>query len=58
MSWEELSTLVAEIWQGYNTEPNQKTRMKIKEQIREIAPDSTYAAWNLQDWDRFKKYTK
>jgi hypothetical protein len=23
-----------------------------------VAPDAAYAAWNLQDWDKFKKFTK
>ncbi len=30
----------------------------MREQIKEVASVATYAAWNLQDWDRFKRFTK
>jgi hypothetical protein len=30
----------------------------IRDQIREVAPDAAYAAWNLQEWEKFKKFTK
>lgn len=58
MNWSDLSNLVAEIWEGFHTEFDYNQKTAIREQIRMVAPDATYAAWNLQDWDRFKKFTK
>ena len=58
MSWQELSTLVAEIYDSYHYEMDPAQKPLIRDQIREVAPDAAYAAWNLQDWDKFKKFTK
>ena len=58
MNWQQLSDLVGEIWTGYHEEVDPKQKNAVREQIREVASVATYAAWNLQDWDRFKKFTK
>jgi hypothetical protein len=41
MSWQDLSNLVSEIYEGFHK------KAVIREQIREVAPDAAYAAWNL-----------
>lgn len=58
MNWQQLSELVEDIWSGFHDEPNPDQKSKIKEQIKEVAPVAAYAAWNLSNWDKFKKYTK
>jgi hypothetical protein len=47
MSWQDLSNLVSEIYEGFHTEFDYNKKAVIREQIREVAPDAAYAAWNL-----------
>lgn len=58
MNWQELSNVVSEIWKDFHDVAEPSHKIAIKEQIKDIASDAVYAAWNLQDWDKFKKLSR
>lgn len=46
------------MWEDYILETDQDLKSNIRKEIKKAAPDAAYAAWNLQNWETFKKYTR
>lgn len=49
---------MSQMWEDYILETDQDLKSNIRKEIKKAAPDAAYAAWNLQNWETFKKYTR
>lgn len=58
MDWDKFSQLIDELWNDHIRVMDADQKNRTKQLIRDHAHDAAYAAWNLNKWDDFKRYTR